>query len=189
MTFERLQLTDGHVLRRLLTTSASGTVAAPGVQLGRPDDGMLLDGRRGLLLLPFGAGSEDDTFTMSLYGAWSADPPADNTSGRPMSIPLKLYDLTVTLGAVTGLANGLVGTSDRLAKAIAVTASAYAGALEGVYGVAAAAAVGATVGGDSVAVLAVPDCFNHMGLYAGLAGIGGGGTQATAGNALYTPQT
>jgi hypothetical protein len=179
MTLSRIPATAGTELRRWRESMIEEAVAISQITAEPRNDLILMHERRGLLLVPFGTGADNDTVTLSVYGV--RDVVAAGGGGR-QSIAEKLYDLAVTLGTVVG-AGGAVGADERLAKTIVVTKANYGTDVEAFSGPEAI-----VMRGDGYQAIMIPDMANHVGVAIGVADIGGSG-EATGVNLLALPMT
>jgi hypothetical protein len=68
-----------------------------------------------LFLIPFGAGADNTTYDMRVIG-WRKVGTGDST----LWVPQLICELSVTLGGIVGVANKLLGTSDRFADTLAL---------------------------------------------------------------------
>lgn len=66
-------------------------------------------------LVPFGAGSDNNTFTVRLIG-WSL---AAGTAGTDLWVPHVLFESACTLSTAVGVSGGLVTDSERFADTVA----------------------------------------------------------------------
>lgn len=78
-----------------------------------------------LLLVPYGAGSDDTTFSLRVIG-WRAIGPV---SGVTLWVPVNLVELACTLGAAVGIAGAPLTTTDRFADIITLTTGSTAGSV------------------------------------------------------------
>jgi hypothetical protein len=76
------------------------------------------------LIIPFGAGADDTTFDMRVYGWFSVKgrTGGDNASKR-LWIPVLLGEFNCTLSTQVGVANSWLATTDRLCDTIAIAST------------------------------------------------------------------
>lgn len=122
-------LTQSGVMRRVFTTNDAtvGTaITNPTDTLTRPsgegiiemtnnDGGLTLNA---LFLKPYGVGSDTNTFLMSVFG-WDKIVGISSTTKEQWTATL-LASFTCTLTTVTGVAGGILGTSDKYCDTIAI---------------------------------------------------------------------
>ncbi len=176
-------------LRRWQATSPVAAVAADALGAWSPSNDYPIPTRakRGMLIVPFGAGAENGTFVLKLYGAKLTIPAVDNLSLRDQNtfvIPGLLYTITCTLAAVTllGTAGCHVGAADQFCKTVSTVKSTLATALETAYGKAEDDLNLIDVGSKDVAAVLIPDCFNFHYILPDFSSL----TNATAVNLLYS---
>lgn len=176
----RIPATTGSTLYRYRAANITADQSPPSVlDLASNGDLLSCDGRRGMIVMPFGVGAEDETFTLALHGLWKLE-----GGESPQALARLLYTLTVTLGAVTGESGGVINANARLAKTIGLVASAYAGDIEAFSDKAASVRTA-----DGVAELVIPDLANLYGLMPIFTDVGGGGAEADEANLLFAAQT
>lgn len=108
------------------STTAGVAIANPADKLTIPSgDGVIqfgdygTKGPNGLQLIPYGVGSDTNTFLMSVF-AWDIIPGVQGTSVDSWTAWL-LAAFTCTLTTLTGAAGGRLGTSNRYCDTIALT--------------------------------------------------------------------
>jgi hypothetical protein len=110
------------------------------VPLGRVGDTATASPARGVRIVPFGRGADNDTFTTRVYAVHCTSEAGFN---GPCEVHL-LATLTVTLGNATGdgaSGSTLFGSSDRLADTVSVSKDSYLTALESAFGLSSGAVV------------------------------------------------
>jgi hypothetical protein len=110
------------------------------VPLGRVGDTATASPARGVRIVPFGRGADNDTFITRVYAVHCTSEAGFN---GPCEVHL-LATLTVTLGNATGdgaSGSTLFGSSDRLADTVSVSKDSYLTAIESAFGLSSGAVV------------------------------------------------
>lgn len=153
------------VLTQAAFVLAAGRVLRSSLENYRPIKlgGLRGPRHRGVTIVPFGRGADNATFTYRLYGVRGTqlrDSVSAENQGLDVSL-LLLLDGTITLSTLTGVATGLITTSDRMADTITPTKSAYLEHLETVFGQEVTVFSPAD---NTPAEIAIPDAFNFSDL-------------------------
>jgi hypothetical protein len=132
------------------------------VPLGKVGEQAVASPARGVRILPFGRGADNDTYATRVYAVHCTSEAGFN---GPCEVRL-LATLTVTLGNATGdgaSGSTLFTSADRLADAISVSKSAYLTAIESAFGLS-SGAVTFSPADNTQACVWLPDLGNADGL-------------------------
>lgn len=78
-----------------------------------------------ILVMPYGTGSDNDTFNLRLY-AWRLVSPPNNDPNLNVYVPLMLCELACTLSATVGVAGTPLVATERLVDTIVLTTGSTA---------------------------------------------------------------
>ena len=129
-----------------VTSMANGRVLESGIPSGVirvPMGGNTGERFRSVIVRPFGRGADNSAFTLRVWArrrtAIDAGKPGPvHSSARARDAAdgsiIKLGSLVCTLSAATGVANGTLGTSDRMCDTLAWTVDPYWTTLEACFG-------------------------------------------------------
>lgn len=113
---------------------------------------------RGVTIMPYGRGDDNSTFDYRLYGVRRVM--VKDSNGGEMGLDCSIHLLasgTCTLSTFTGVATGLLGTTDRHCDTITFTATALLTYLAGVFGVSPSYF---SPTGNTPGEISIPECYN-----------------------------
>lgn len=119
------------------------------------------DRYRGLRILPFGTGANNDTFSFRVYAVHFL---GGEGNGQQGPIELKLLATNAcTFGNATGIIGGMFSTSERIVDTAVMTKSAYLTALESAMTLSTGAGAYSPAD-DTQAAIWIPECGNAAGI-------------------------
>lgn len=110
-----LQDSSGPLRKALSSDSAASSFASIGLTTTKPSTAIPRNGKF-LLVVPYGAGAENDTFDMRINGVWRID-----NAGTTEYVVQPLAQIAVTLSATTGSALRAITASYRFADTLSST--------------------------------------------------------------------